>query len=883
MGAESRAKTQEENATRDSGILVEDAPVIRTAFLKKLKSNKSNKKKWFVLTGTTPSNPARLEYYDNERKWKSKAAPKRSIILEKCFNINRKLDTRDSRNKFVIALYTLDDCVSIVFDTEMELNDWLDQLLTLQQGRFGNIDGRRPMPNYEHVFTVTVKNFTPEENNFTPVNHLLGQQRLCVTTNSVMFFPVGSENSVDFPHVCIRSFANNDRHFKMDTGRNSPTGSGSLLIDCVDKDVTHHLHETIHRAMSSSQSKELYLPRNSRNRSHSLSENQRLGNSQNFPPKSLPRAVERNRTISEPPDKPGQVTPEPGLPPKRPYSMRYGGGSYSTSPNIKSPISPVGSMSTGISSDGTGSSNSINDPYIVNGDHDMVNYISNQPDVIPEESSGEISIEFNPKQESHPSGPSINQTLPRAGPSQSKYVHQKQASLTEFTMDDYMDMSIGSTSSKTTSHPGPPLPKRNNEDSMTSSLSSSSKLTSGLTSPATPLPHRPSDTGAGSSYGSEAGDYHAMSRLQPAAEGAYYDMERLGQDLDSSVIADQDLQVTSTPLKSTSTVTLVQSECSDHSLPGPRDTASSPSSRTPPVDIFSRRSLEGSEAPCTVLTPPEADHDQVDSVRVSAKVRVPSGDGGYVDMSPGVSHNLGALEEQSSLAILEESLEGGGHWRNSPRHHSPSFMKERSRPDSKRNSSCYDDSETHWEPWRYEEAPVTGDTDNYAMIYYPGSRNTQGSGARPTPHSRLSPSSSSSAMSGTPSSDSRFTDFHDRLHQFSSFIRDDDDDGTSGASGGRAVTSRPPPVTPGSASSRRSLSTTTPKHIPSTSSNNSSRSNISPFGKTPPSLLAGSPTILSRLDGFFRHRAGSVPSRPPVERRRHRTQSEGEKDAAQNP
>ena len=381
---------------------------------------------------------------------------------------------------------------------------------------------------------------------------------MCVTTNSVMFFPVGSENSVDFPHVCIRSFANNDRHFKMDTGRNSPTGSGSLLIDCVDKDVTHHLHETIHRAMSSSQSRDMYLPRNSRNRSQSLSEAQRLGNSQNLPPKSLPRAVERNRTISEPPDKPGQVTPEPGLPPKRPYSMRYGGGSYSTSPNIKSPISPVGSMSTGISSDGTGSSNSINEPYIVNGDHDMnmVNYVSTQPDVIPEESSGEISIEFNPKPESHPSGSSINQTLPRAGPShQGKYVHQKQASLTEFTMDDYMDMSIGSTSSKTTSHPGPPLPKRNNEDSMTSSLSSSSKLTSGLTSPATPLPPlaRASDTGAASSYGSEAGaEYHVMtSRLQPAvermAEGVYYDMERLniGPDLDNSVIADQDLQVSS--------------------------------------------------------------------------------------------------------------------------------------------------------------------------------------------------------------------------------------------------------------------------------------------------------------------------------------------------
>ena len=103
--------------------------------------------------------------------------------------------------------------------------------------------------------------------------------------------------------------------------------------------------------------------------------------------------------------------------------------------------------------------------------------------------------------------------------------------------------------------------------------------------------------------------------------------------------------MTSTPLKSTSTVTLVQSESSDQSLQAIRDPASSPSSRTPPVDIFSRRSPRVS----TVLTPPEA--DEVDG----AKVRVPSGDGGYVDMSPGVSHNLGILEEQS-LPILEESL-----------------------------------------------------------------------------------------------------------------------------------------------------------------------------------------------------------------------------------
>ena len=45
--------------------------------------------------------------------------------------------------------------------------------------------------------------------------------------------------------------------------------------------------------------------------------------------------------------------------------------------------------------------------------------------------------------------------------------------------------------------------------------------------------------------------------------------------------------------------------------------------------------------------------------------------------------------------------------------------------------------------------------------------------------------------------------------------------------------------------------------------------------------ILGSPGVVSRLEGWFRNRAGSVPNRPQLnERRRHRTQSEGEKDAA---
>lgn len=832
MGADSRSRAQEETSGKDAGLTMVEPPVIRAAHLKKLKSNR---KKWFVLHGATAATSAKLDYYDNERKWRSKAPPKRSIILEKCFNINRKQDTRDSRNKLVIALYTLDDCVSIVFETENELNDWLDQLLTLQQGKAGNIDGKKPVPNFEHMWTVNVKSFSPEVDNFTPVNHLMGQQRLCVTSDSVMFFPVGSDHFVDFPHACIRCCAYNDRHFKLETGRNSPSGSGSLLIDCDDKDVTHHLHETMLKAMVNSKdtTKDFIRPMNrfpdsSRFRSHSVSDNR---HQPNHPPKSVPRTVDpRNRTISEPPDKPGQVTPEPGMKPMRPNSMRYGSSfPISTSPNMNplSPISPVGSVSAGLSSDGTGSSNSINDPCLMNGDHEPSNMNSYQPDVIPEESSGEISIEFNQKTDTCST---INQTLPRCQPHSKYYNHQKQASLTDFTYDDYMDMGGPAKPSQQ----GPPLPKRNFEDGSFSSSPKPDNITS------------PTDSQPSSSYSSE---YHIMSPKVPSqatplispTDGIYFDMDRLH-------ISEP---ATSTPLKSTSSITLVHSDSIDHQFLKNPDLCSSSLARTPPVAI------KKSSNPATVLTPPEG-----------VKRRIPSGDGGYVIMSPGVAAQQekaqSILEEPSSLAMLEESL--GSQWRGSPRHASPSFRRDKSRPTSKRNSSCLDESEAHWEPWRYDSETLDCSDDIYAPIYYPG-RNTT-SRPTPTPLSRVSPASSSSAVSGTPSSDSRFTDFHDKLEKISSYFKYDEDE---------RVISRPP-----HSGGRRSVHT--PKYMDIPNSNTSSRSNISPFGRTPPSGVSGSPTVASRLegwkDGIFRHRAGSVPTRPPIERRRHRTQSEGEKDAA---
>lgn len=226
------------------------------------------------------------------------------------------------------------------------------------------------------------------------------------------------------------------------------------------------------------------------------------------------------------------------------------------------------------------------------------------------------------------------------------------------------------------------------------------------------------------------------------------------------------------------------------------------------------------------------------------------------------------MDEKSGLnSMLESTGVGAPEWRGSPRHASPSstarIPRDKSWGGTKRNSSCLDESEAHWEAWRYDCEPLDTSTDDiYHSIYYPA-RNSA-TRPTPTPLSQVSPASSSSAMSGTPSSDSRFNDFHDRLEKVSSYLRDveDEDD---------RLMKRPPHT------GRRSVHN--PKYMEIPSSKSSSRSNVSPFGRTPPTGTSNSPTVVSRLESLFRDRAGSVPTRPPIfERRRHRTQSEGEKD-----
>lgn len=116
--------------------------VVRTGYLKKLRTSK--RKKFFVLRSETSESAARLEYYDNEKKYLSGLQPKRAITLKSCFNINKQVD---SKHKHVIALYTKDDRFCILFENDEELESWLKILLLLQHGDEIS-DGVTPRPTF---------------------------------------------------------------------------------------------------------------------------------------------------------------------------------------------------------------------------------------------------------------------------------------------------------------------------------------------------------------------------------------------------------------------------------------------------------------------------------------------------------------------------------------------------------------------------------------------------------------------------------------------------------------------------------------------------------------------------------------------------------------
>lgn len=183
---------------RSSGSLANNDDVVKCGYLKKLKEAallqkaegmaqgalrmldpRTMKKKYFVLRcDTGPDSPARLEYYDNEKKFKAGAPPKKPITLSSCFSINRK---KDPKHNHVIALYTNNDSVSMAAESEAELTDWL-AFLKHHMG-----DGDDQTRNlYEHVWLVVV-----QQRGLGSSKGINGEYHICLTYRSIALVKFG--------------------------------------------------------------------------------------------------------------------------------------------------------------------------------------------------------------------------------------------------------------------------------------------------------------------------------------------------------------------------------------------------------------------------------------------------------------------------------------------------------------------------------------------------------------------------------------------------------------------------------------------------------------------------------------------------------------------
>jgi len=95
-----------------------------------LRKQKSMHRRYFVLRAASERGPARLEYYESEKKFRGKApVPKKAVALETCFNINKRAD---SKNKHMIVLYTRAESFAVAAENEADQDEWYQAMVELQ-------------------------------------------------------------------------------------------------------------------------------------------------------------------------------------------------------------------------------------------------------------------------------------------------------------------------------------------------------------------------------------------------------------------------------------------------------------------------------------------------------------------------------------------------------------------------------------------------------------------------------------------------------------------------------------------------------------------------------------------------------------------------------
>ncbi|CAM4540570.1 unnamed protein product [Leuciscus chuanchicus] len=216
-----------------------------------LRKQKSMHRRFFVLRAASEQGPARLEYYENEKKFRSKSpVPKKAVNLDSCFNINKRAD---SKNKHMIVLYTRGESFAIAADTEEVQNEWYQAMLDLQCkcktpdecGSGGDCELPSPGPAFKEVWQVKV---WPK--GLGQARNLVGIYRLCLTDKTVNFVKLNSDvAAVVLQLMNVRRCGHSENFFFIEVGRSAMTGPGEFWMQVEDSVVAQNMHETLLEAM----------------------------------------------------------------------------------------------------------------------------------------------------------------------------------------------------------------------------------------------------------------------------------------------------------------------------------------------------------------------------------------------------------------------------------------------------------------------------------------------------------------------------------------------------------------------------------------------------------------------------------------------------------
>ncbi|XDV31996.1 hypothetical protein PO909_002904 [Leuciscus waleckii] len=202
-------------------------------------------KRFFVLRAASASGPSRLEYYENEKKWRHKSS---------CFNINKRAD---SKNKHLVALYAKDEYFAIAADCELEQESWYQALVDLHnRGKVhetatghgigeDNYGEATPGPAFKEVWQVILK-----PKGLGHIKNLIGVYRLCLTNKTISFVKLNSDAAaVVLQLMNIRRCGHSENFFFIEVGRSAVTGPGEFWMQVDDSVVAQNMHETILEAM----------------------------------------------------------------------------------------------------------------------------------------------------------------------------------------------------------------------------------------------------------------------------------------------------------------------------------------------------------------------------------------------------------------------------------------------------------------------------------------------------------------------------------------------------------------------------------------------------------------------------------------------------------